>query len=166
MLSLPEIIERDSRPYVAIRERVTLPFDDVVDRVFPELFGWLARNSVEPADAPFIKYNVIDMERELEVEFGVPVARPNPGDARVLSGTLQGGTFASITWQGGYDKLIDANGALINWAMERGIKWDVTRTPAGDKFGCRLEIYKTDPAVEPDSSKWVTDVVIKMAGSA
>ena len=164
MLSMPEIVERQPQPYVAIREVVTMPFGDVVDRVFPELFRWLGAHGIALADAPFIKYNVIDMERALELEFGAPVATPVEGDTRVLSGTLAGGTFVTITWQGSFDKLYDANAALIGWARERGIKWDAMETDKGDRFACRLEIYKTDPSIEPDTSKWITDIAIKVAG--
>lgn len=163
MLSKPQIIERASTPYLAIRERVTMPFGDVVDRVYPEFFGWAARRSVALSDAAFIKYNVIDMARELELEFGAPVAESVPGDGRVLAGVLPGGRFGSITWQGHYDKLIDANAALIGWARAEGIRWDMEETPEGDRFACRLEVYRTDPAEEKDPSKWITDVMIRIA---
>jgi len=163
MLSEPKIIERPPQPYLAIRETVTMPFGQVVDRVYPEFFAWLARHGVAPADAPIIKYNLIDMDGELELEFGAPVASAVEGDGRVISGVLPGGRFGSITWQGGYDKLIDANGALIDWSRREGIRWDMEETPKGDRFGCRLEIYRTDPGQEPDSSKWLTDVVIRIA---
>jgi hypothetical protein len=39
---------------------------------------------------------------------------------------------------------------------------DVRRTPEGDKFGGRLEVYLTDPAVEKDPQKWETQVAFKL----
>jgi hypothetical protein len=48
-------------------------------------------------------------------------------------------------------------------AKERGIKWNVSETRAGDRFGCRLEIYFTDPKTEPDPEKWETEVAIRVA---
>jgi len=163
MLSQPRIIERTPQPYLAIRERVTMPFGSVVDRVYSEFFGWLTQRGIAMAGAPIIKYNLIDMAGELELEFGAPVSAPVTGDDRVLAGTLPGGRYGSITWQGGFDKLLDANGALIDWGRREGIRWDMEETPGGDRFGCRLEIYRTDPVQEPDSSKWLTDVVIRIA---
>jgi effector-binding domain-containing protein len=52
---------------------------------------------------------------------------------------------------------------LIGWTKERGIKWDVSKTEAGDRVGCWLEIYLTDEAIEPDPEKWETEVAIRLA---
>lgn len=163
MLTLPTIIERAEQPYVAIRESVRIPFDAVADRAFPELFGWLGARGIEPDGAPFIKYNVIDMANELELEFGVPTKTPVAGDESVRSGTLPAGRYASLVYRGPYDNLYDANAVLIGWAKERGIRWDVRETPEGDRFGCRLEIYMTDPNEEPDPKKWETQIAIRLA---
>jgi DNA gyrase inhibitor GyrI len=62
----------------------------------PEVFGWLAARSLAPAGAPFFKYNVIDMMRELEVELGVPVATAVDGDGSVVSGVLPAGRYATL----------------------------------------------------------------------
>jgi hypothetical protein len=40
MLTLPRIVERTEQPYVAVRRKVTVPFNDEVDRAFSELKGW------------------------------------------------------------------------------------------------------------------------------
>ena len=37
---------------------------------FPELFGWLAGNGIAVGGPPFIRYLVIDMAAELEIEAG------------------------------------------------------------------------------------------------
>ena len=50
-----------------------------------EVFGWLGTRGLAPAGAPFLKYNVIDMVRQLEVEAGVPVAAPVAGRADELA---------------------------------------------------------------------------------
>jgi hypothetical protein len=44
---------------------------------------------------------------------------------------------------------------------EHGVNWDVTATPEGDRWGCRLEIYGTD---EPDMDKWQTELAFRLAG--
>lgn len=35
---------------------------------------------------------------------------------------------------------------------------------SGERWGCRLEIYLTDPNEEPDMSKWATQLMFKLAG--
>jgi hypothetical protein len=52
---------------------------------------------------------------------------------------------------------------LIGWAKEKGIKWDVVPTATGDLFACRLEIHVNNPSNEPDPSRLVTTLMIKMA---
>jgi len=161
MLTLPKIVERGSQPYVAIRERVRIPFNDAVDRAYGELFGWLEANGVTPAGAPFIKYNLIAMP-ELELEFGVPTAETVAAGGRVVAGALPPGRYAKVTYWGGYDNLMDVNAVLIGWAKEKGLRWDAAESPAGDRFASRLEIYETDPKREPDKNKWQTEVAIKL----
>jgi catechol 2,3-dioxygenase-like lactoylglutathione lyase family enzyme len=106
---------------------------------------------------------VIDMARQLEIAFGVPTADAVAGDARVHAGRLPAGRYASLVHRGHYDGLYNANAVLIGWAKERGISFDVEETPAGDRFGCRLEIYRTDPRAEPDPANWETEVAIRIA---
>ena len=70
----PRIVTRPEQPYVGIRAAVTLrPIGRVADRI-GELIGWLAARGEAPAGAPFLRYWVIDMERRLDVEAGVPTA--------------------------------------------------------------------------------------------
>jgi len=59
--------------------------------------------------------------------------------------------------------LLDATTALLNWAGEQGLTFDVTPTAEGDRWGARLEIYETDPALEPDLDKWETQLAFRLA---
>ncbi len=69
----------------------------------PGLLAWLATHGTEPAGPPFIKYNVIDMARELQVEAGVPVAAPVAGDNQVPGSLLPGGQYTAVTHVGPYE---------------------------------------------------------------
>jgi hypothetical protein len=70
----PAIGQRGEVPYAGIRMQFPMDgFAAAVDEAFPELFGWLAEHGVRPAGPPFIRYHVIDMPAELDVDFGVPV---------------------------------------------------------------------------------------------
>lgn len=50
--------------------------------------------------------------------------------------------------------MVTVTAALLDWADKQGLEWDRTGTPDGERWGCRLEVYKTDPAEEPDMAKW------------
>ncbi len=65
---------RAAQPYAGIPVRVTMDgLSGAVDEAFPELFGWLAAQDIPAAGPPFIRYLVIDMAAELQIELAVPV---------------------------------------------------------------------------------------------
>jgi effector-binding domain-containing protein len=166
----PSVVTRDAQPYVAIRRAVTMQtIPEIADRL-PDVFGWLAQRGIAPAGAPFLKYNVIDMDRELEIEAGVPVASPVAGAPpaggpargdQVLAGTLPAGRYAVATHVGHPRGLVEAVRRLLDWAAAQGLEWDMSPVPAGERWGCRLEVYKTEPSV--DMNDWETDLVFRLA---
>jgi effector-binding domain-containing protein len=165
MLAEPKVVQRADQPYVAIKALVTMEtLGAVVPPLNGEVFGWLAKQGAVASGAPFWKYNVIDMERQLEVEAGTPVTTAMAGDDRVLAGVIPGGKYATVRYTGHPSGLADATTALLNWAAEQGLTWDLTKTGEGDRWGARLEIYETDPAQEPDMDKWVTELAFRLAG--
>ena len=164
MIGEPRVEERGEQRYVAIR--VGSAMSDL-SRAIPELIGevagWLREHDVRPAGPPFIRYLVIDMANELDVEVGFPVLDAGGGDGRVSAGTLPAGRYASVLFTGPYDRLIDANTALIQWGAREGLRWDSRPERNGEVFGARYESYLTDPAEEPDPSKWETQVLIRLS---
>ena len=164
MSSAPEIETRAEQPYVAVRAKVTMGEIAAFARRFGEVFGWLDSHGLVPAGPPFFKYNVIDMARELEMEAGVPIATVTDGDDQIVAGVLPAGRYATLTHVGHPSELMAATKALLDWAAEQGLTWDVTPSEDGDRWACRLENYLTDPEQEPDMSKWVTQLAFKLAG--
>jgi effector-binding domain-containing protein len=164
MQSEPEIVQRAEQPYVAIKASVTMEtIGTVLQSLHPEMFAWLDAHGVRPAGAPFSKYNVIDMQRETEIEVGVPVAEAVVGDQRVSPGVLPAGSYARTIYTGHPSGLADATAVLLDWAAKRGLAWDASDTPKGQRWGCRLEVYDTDPREEPDLDKWETHLVFRLA---
>ena len=164
MLSDTEVIERSAQPYVAIKSQVTMQTLGVVlPGLAPRVFGWLGQRGISPSGAPFWKYNVVDMDRGLEVEVGVPVATAVAGDDLVQAGVLAPGRYATVRYTGHPDGLFGATAALLKWADEHNLTWDVSQAPDGERWGARLEIYETDPAMEPDMSKWTTQLAFRLA---
>jgi hypothetical protein len=106
---------------------------------------------------------VIDMERELQVEAGIPVAEPVPGDDTVLAGTLPAGRYATVTHTGHPDQLLGVTRDLLAWAAAEDLRWDRHIGPDGDHWTARLEELLTDPAAEPDMNKWSTRLLFRLA---
>jgi effector-binding domain-containing protein len=159
----PSIVERAEQPYVAVSGLVTMQTIGAIADRLPEVFGWLGARGLEPAGPPFFRYNLIDMERQLEVEVGVPVAVATAADGEVLAGVLPAGRYAAVTHVGHPDGLVEATAALLAWAAEQGLAWDMTETPEGQRWGCRLEVYKSDPDEQPDMSRWETELLFRLA---
>ena len=164
MISEPTIQDRTEQPYVAIRARAQMrELDRVIAQLLGEVGAWLGQHGVAPAGAPFVRYLVVDMEGDLDIEVGFPVASASDGSGRVTAGVLPGGRYASIIHTGHYDGVRGANMALIDWAARQGLVWDTRPAEHGQGFSARLETYHTDPAREPDPAKWETEVAIRLA---
>ena len=154
--------ERAEQPYVGITASVTMgDFSPLTDRL-PGIFGRLAEQGVEPAGPPFFRYRVIDMERELVIEGGVPVAVPVTVDG-LSADVLPAGRYAVTTFTGHPDRLITVTADLLSWADDRGLTFEQHTEPQGHVWACRLEIYETDPADEPDMDRWTTTLAFKLA---
>jgi effector-binding domain-containing protein len=157
----PEITERSAQPYVAIAASVTIAtLGTDVPPLNGEVFRWLAARGIAPAGPPFWRYTVVDMDRGLEVEAGVTVASPAAGeDGRVLAGVLPAGRYVTMRHVGPPESLGDATAGLLSWAQAQGLTFDTD----GTRWGCRLEIYLTDPVAQPDRTKWETELSFRLA---
>lgn len=163
LMTTPTIVEKPEQAYAGIRVRVTWPeIGGIVPPLWPEVFGWLGRKGVAPSGPPFILYLRVDMEGEMEVIAGVPVAVPLAGDGRVEVGAVPAGRYAVLVHTGPPEELVEANAEIQRWGEENGIRWQVE----GERWGGRVEYSLTDPAQEPDRTKWQTEVAYMVAGPA
>lgn len=161
MITLPRVVDRPASPYIAVRARVTLPFDKEIPDILRRLFSYLREAELTEAGPIFFKHNLIAMP-DIEMEFGVPVDRVVDAHGEFVSGVLPAGRYAEVTYYGPYDDLITVNGVLIGWARQAGLAFDARLAADGEWFESRLEIYHNSPDEEPDPQKWQTTVSIKL----
>jgi effector-binding domain-containing protein len=160
---MTSIVERPDQPYVGIQRSITMTtFPEIADRL-PELFGWLGRRGIAPAGAPFFRYHLIDMARELRVEAGIPLAAAVEGEGEIAAGVLPAGRYVRTTHQGHPQELLGVTADMLAWAAGQGLRFDKADTEQGEVWGCRLEFYLTDPAVEPDMNKWEHELLFRLA---
>jgi effector-binding domain-containing protein len=132
----------------------------VVGKLFKEMNAWVKQQDVKPAGPPFLRFHIIDMEGEMDIEVGTPVAAALAGNGRVSAEVIPAGRYASLVYIGsGYS----GNKALVDWAKANGIAWDRWDDAKGDAFRSRYESYLTDPKIEPRKTKWEIEVAIKLA---
>jgi effector-binding domain-containing protein len=154
-----QIERRAAQPYAAIAVRATMDgLAGAVDQGFPELFGWLAAHDIPVAGPPFIRYLVIDMAAELQIELAVPVSAEISDSEHIRPEVLPAGQYVTLRHTGPYDGLVASNAALQQWARQEGIKFDTWDTPEGTAWRARVEHYLTNPAAEPDPANWEVDV--------
>lgn len=166
MTSEPQFQERAAQPYAGIRASVTMDgLSAAVDEAFPELFGWLAGRALEVAGPPFIRYHVIDMHGELEIELGVPADVTAGDGGRIRPGILPEGPYIVLRHVGPYDGLVAGNASLLYWAREHAVALDSWETSHGTAWRSRVEHYLTNPATEPDPAKWEVDIAYLTTGT-
>lgn len=160
---VPTVADRAAQPYVGITKTVTMAtIPEIADQI-PQLLGAMARQGLAPAGAPFLRYKIIDMDRELVIEAGVPVDAGSVAPEGAAAGALPAGRYAVVVHHGHPDGLVDATSGLLDWANGEGHAWDVQDTAAGEVWGCRLESYLTDPRDEPDMNAWDTELAFRLA---
>jgi effector-binding domain-containing protein len=159
----PKLEDRNAQHYMGIRAQVPWSeFKKVVPQFLGEVFAWLEKQGVAPAGPPFMRYYVINMESNMDIELGVPVASALSGDDRIRAGILPAGRYASLIYTG-VSNGIKGNGALLDWGAQKGLVWDRWDVENGDAFASRVEFYLTDPAEEPHQAEWETEVAIRLA---
>jgi effector-binding domain-containing protein len=162
---MASIVDRPEQPYVSIPATVTMQtISEAADRL-PGLMEWLAARSIQPVAAPFLKYDVIDMAKQLQVRVGVPVPPDALSEAAddVVAGALPAGRYATVVHTGPPSALVGVTRDLLQWGADQGLRWDMTPTDAGDAWGARLEVFLTDPQLEPDPQRWQTEVLLRLA---
>ena len=152
---------REARAYVGIRTQAPMKgMFKVVGKLLGELDKWLKKQNEVPTGPSFLRYHVIDMAGEMDIEVGAPVAAALPVSERVTNGVLPAGRYASLVYVGnGYT----GNKTLIEWAKANGMAWDRWDDAKGDAFRSRYETYLTDSKIEPRKTKWEVEVAIKLA---
>src|ERR1700754_1075104 len=105
---MPEIVEVEGRPYVALRGKVAMTEIPAFADRLREVIDWLAAREIAPNDAPFFKYAVVDMEAGLVMEIGFPVDDPHPGEGEIVTGVLPAGRYASVSYHGHPNGLVGA----------------------------------------------------------
>lgn len=162
MLTLPTIIDREAQAYVAVRRSIPMAeLGSIAAATHDIVIDFVRDTAGVEGGAPFIKYDLIDMEGTMELEFGVPITGSVEPTDEIVLGELPAGRYATVTHTGSYDELYDVTAALVGWAKERGVDWDSQPEGAGERFVSRIESYENDPGEVPES-ELVTTLYFKV----
>lgn len=156
----PKLVDRNEQHYVAIRKLVTMAeIGPILPPLSDDVFAWLAEKGIQPSGAVFWRYNVVEMDKKLEIDVAVPVASAVNGDGQIIADILPAGRYAIMLHTGHPAELEEATANLLAWAEKNNIQWKMN----GERWGGRVEWYYSDPAIEPDMTKWETELAFLTA---
>jgi effector-binding domain-containing protein len=147
---MTEIVTLDEVHTAHVRKRVRMAeISKEMATLLPAVMNHVRAQGVQPAGPPYSRYWSMPGE-EIDIEVGFPVARPLPETDTIKAGKLPGGRTISTWHVGPYHEMGRTWQSAMAWMNEnkltgRGAPW---------------EVYWTDPGLEPDSSKWRTQILL------
>jgi effector-binding domain-containing protein len=134
-----ELKEQPAQPTLSVRTRLAVQdLTSLFGRVYGGIFQYLGGLGEQPAGPPFAIYYNMDMQ-DLDVEIGVPVARPLPGQGELMPGEFPAGKMATCLHVGPYDQCTSAYAALTEWIKANGY----------EAAGVAYEFYLNGPPETP-----------------
>lgn len=128
------------------------------DTTFSSLFPALQEAGMEVAGPAFALYtrapsDTVDLEVGVPITAGLTRALPLGEDHIAIPSQLPGGSFAALTYNGGYEGLSEAWAAFTHAALDAG------HHPGMPFF----EIYVTDPRPDMDPADLRTDLFLTLS---
>ncbi len=108
---------------------------------------FMGKHKLEQAGPVFAIYHSYSPEG-VSMECGIPVSKMVKGEGDILVSEMKASNAVVAHYYGPYAGTEAAHGLIDKWVKENNKK----------VIGSPWEVYITDPGVEPDTMKWLTDV--------
>ena len=146
-----EVAELAAQPVLSIRETIPVArLGDTMGEWIRVLAQFLRERGTPLAGPPYVRYHTFT-NTETDMEFGVPVTQPTPGDGPITGGRLPAAP-AVTTWHlRAHDRLGEAYARLAAWRTEDG------REAAGPAWQVYhwIDLAVTgEPSRPPNPSTW------------
>jgi len=160
MISEPKIERRKKQHYVAIRMAMPIPFGKYLQPAWDEVYDWMKSKDIKPSGPAIIRYLTTDMSKELDIDVGFTVDKAVKGNKRITADFLPAGRYATLIYTGPYkgNGIFKATVALLDWAKENKIKWNVAKKKGVEWWNGRTEFYFSNPSIEKDPKKFKTEL--------
>lgn len=134
------------------------------NHMIPRIYQWLADHGVQPNGGPMYVYRHVGAPDEpIDLTVAVEISESvKPTDGLVL-GSLPAGTYIVGRHVGSPDDLAASQARVREWARMHGHRLGVVDGTDGVPWTGQAERFLTDPAVEPDPTKWVIELLFKTA---
>ncbi|MDQ3048015.1 MAG: heme-binding protein [Bacteroidota bacterium] len=114
---------------------------------FGKIVEYIGKNKLEMTGSVFAIYHSYSPEK-IDMECGIPVNKTAKDEGEVKTTEMKGGNAVVAHYYGDYAGTYDAHMAIDKWLKDN--KKSATGAP--------WEVYITDPMVEKDTAKWLTDI--------
>lgn len=140
--------EIEPMPFLFIRRQTSqTELQGTLGDCFGQVFTYCMKGGLEMAGFPLARYLKVGPGL-MEVEAGVPLAKPAEGENEIQYCALPSGSVVFAEHGGPYDQLGDTHAAIERWIQEKGLQ----------RAGPHWEWYVTDPAEHPDPANWRTNI--------
>lgn len=126
------------------------------------VYGWFAEHEIVPLGGPLYIYrHAGSPEEPVDLTVAVPVGGPVKPTNGLVLGSLPAGTYVVGRHTGAPDEIPASHHQVKQWAEDHGYRLDVLRDDSGALWTGHAEHFLTDPTEEPDTSRWVTELLFK-----
>lgn len=158
----PKIESKGTQFTIGIRKRIpSKTIASAIPKFLKQTAKYLSMKGVQRSGSPFFRFHSINMGVEYDLEVGFLCQSDIEAGGEFVSNTFPKGNYATLKYAG-KNRGYQGNKALIEWARSNQHEMDRWDTELGDTFACRYEVYLTDITAEPDHTKWVKEVAIKL----
>ena len=114
---------------------------------YGKIGAFMRKNNLEQAGSVFAIYHSYSPEK-IEMECGVPIAKMAKGEDDINVTEMKAGNAVVAHYYGAYAGTGAAHELLDKWIKENN----------KNVIGSPWEVYITDPGIEKDTLKWLTDI--------
>lgn len=119
-----------------------------IGNMYTRLLGAMGKKNIQPTGYPFVIYETWN-GTTTRMRACLPVAdNKTKLDKDIIAGKSYEGKVLKLVYYGAYEGTEDAHNAIDAFAKANN----------HEISGAPWEVYVTDPATEPDTSKWVTEI--------
>jgi effector-binding domain-containing protein len=111
----------------------------------------LSQQNIEPAGAPMTIYHQYGTN-EVDIEAAIPVVTLGSDKGPVVFRETAPSSVLVVKYYGDYNKVENVYMASYDYIKEKGMS----------SKGAPMEIYITDPGIEKDTAKWLTELVFPL----
>ncbi len=141
-------VTTEARQYIAVKyEGPPADISAQLGQMYGMLQTYLATEKIAMTGAPFAIWHWWS-DTLIRFEACLPIGQKIKGTKTILYGEMPATAAIQVDHYGAYDKTEAVHYQMGDYATQKGLK-----------LGSPLEIYVTDPGQEPDTSKWLTQIV-------